>query len=58
MKTYMYQCVVNKDCENKEHPSKAIPPMCCGKEMRKIYVPTNVIFKDKGFYSTDNKEKK
>ena len=56
MKTYPYQC---DECKKeKEHPSKAIPPMCCNKEMRKIYVPTNVIFKDKGFYSTDNKEKK
>jgi len=55
LKTYLYKC--DKCKKEKEHPSNALPPMCCGKEMRKIYVPPPIIYKGNGFYTTD-KEKK
>ena len=51
MKTYLYRC---EECgEEKEHPAKAEAPVCCeGKAMVKVYTPTAVIYKGKGFYST------
>jgi len=57
LKTYLYQCVVNKDCPEKEHPAKALPPMCCGKEMRKIYVPPPIIYKGDGFTGAQKEER-
>ena len=55
MKTYMYKCTI---CQNeKEHPSKAVPPMCCGKEMQKIYVPPPIIYKGNGYTGAQKEER-
>ena len=52
--TYTYRCTKCKFEQDK--PTRLSYVQCpkCGEESKRVYLPTPVIYKAKGFYSKDN----
>ena len=59
MPTYTYKCVRCSMTENVVHGmnDEYTDPCSCGGKMQKVFYPSGISFKGKGFYSTDNKAK-
>ena len=54
--TYTYRCT-NTQCKfEQDKPTRLSYVQCpkCGNESKRVYLPTPVIYKAKGFYSKDN----